>query len=109
MHVFQPSPDMCEPLNMGEALCMSNIDEVEAKNVANMVDKVFLKQSSPLLDVETPIFLSFKIPMLEQCNTIFGPMDPLQSAPLTYQELAFSESKENNAVEFIFKLDVILI
>jgi hypothetical protein len=35
-------------------------------------------------------------------------MDPLQSAPLTYQELAFSESKENNAVEFIFKLDVIL-
>ena len=74
---------MCEPLNMAEALCMSNIDEVEAKNVANMVDKVFLKQSrSPLLDVKTPIFLSFKIPMLEQCNTIFGQSTLCEVHPL---------------------------
>lgn len=68
-----------------------------------MVDKVFLKQSRPLLDVETPIFRSFQFPTLQECHRIFGPTDESRSTPLVYQELAFSESEENNAVEFILQ------
>lgn len=69
-----------------------------------MVDKVFLKQSRPLLDVETPVFRSMKFPTRDESKAIFGPnTDSSRSTPLVYQELAYSESEENNAVELVLQ------
>ena len=66
------------------------------------MDDVFLKQSRPLLDVETPIFRSLKFPTRDEARTIFGPTTS-RSVPLVYQELAHSPSEENNAVELVLQ------
>lgn len=67
------------------------------------MDKVFLKQSRPLLDVETPILRSLKFPTVEESKAIFGPTDDSRSTPLVYQELSYNESEENNAVELVLQ------
>jgi insulysin len=87
-----------------EGLCIGNINEKEALNVANVVDEHFLEPSRPLLEVETPTFRSMKLPTRVEAREIFGgePLSP--SASVVYQEVAFSPSEENNALELVLQV-----
>ena len=69
----------------------------------DVIDHNFLTESRPLLDVETPIFRSLKLPTRSEAVQIFGPHVAEKSIPLVYQELAFGESEENNAVEVVLQ------
>jgi len=86
-----------------ETLCMGNIDESGAQNVATVLDRHFLEDSRTLTEVETPRFRSMKLPTREEASLIFGPAVKDQLVPLVYQELAFTETEENNAVEIILQ------
>lgn len=86
-----------------EALCMGNISEKEAQEVANVLDRHFLDHSRTLTEVETPSFRSMKLPTRDEAALIFGPEVKDRPVPLVYQELAFTETEENNAVEYILQ------
>ena len=86
-----------------EALCMGNIAESEAQNVANVLDRHFLDASRTLTEVETPRFRSMKIPTRAEAIRIFGPSVNDRPAPVVYQELAYTDTEENNAVEYIIQ------
>jgi insulysin len=81
------------------ALCMGNIDEKGAMEVAKVVERHFIAPSVPLHDSELPRFRSMKLPTKEEAVQIFGQKIVGVSTPVKYQELAASESEENNAVE----------
>lgn len=91
-----------------EALCMGNIDETEARKACQVVeDHLFTKkQSRPLMEAEIPTFRSMQLPTREEAKHIFG-QDVMvtgnRSVPLVYQELAYSASEENNAIEYIIQ------
>lgn len=87
-----------------EALCMGNIDEQGSFEVASMIDKQLLGSVRPLSEVETPRFRSLKLPTREEAIAIFGPDVATRPIPLVYQELAYSPTEENNAVELIFQV-----
>jgi insulysin len=86
-----------------EALCIGNINESEALDVANVLDRHFLNNARPLSEVETPTFRSMKLPTREEAALIFGPDVKKRSVPVVYQELAGTETEENNAIEFILQ------
>jgi hypothetical protein len=86
-----------------EALCAGNIDEKGAQEVSNVIDRKFLDQSRTLSEVETPQFRTMKLPTREEARHIFGAEAADRSIPLVYQDLAFSETEENNAVELIIQ------
>jgi hypothetical protein len=71
--------------------------------VADVIDDNFLKKSTPLLDVEIPTFRSMKFPTRAEAVSMFGPVVKDKSIPLIYQELAYSEEEENNAVELVLQ------
>lgn len=81
------------------ALCMGNIDEKGAQEVTKVISRHFLEPSTPLHDSELPRFRSMMLPTKEEAITIFGPEITKETIPVKYQELAVSESEENNAVE----------
>ena len=81
------------------ALCMGNIDEKGANEVTDVLSRHFLKPSTPLRDSELPRFRSMKLPTKEEAVRIFGPAIEKEIFPIKYQELAVSDSEENNAVE----------
>ena len=91
-----------------EVLCMGNIDEAEAREACQIVEDHFFtkKQSRPLMESEIPTFRSMQLPTREQAMHIFGE-DVMttgnRSVPLVYQELAYSASEENNAIEYIIQ------
>ena len=87
-----------------EALCMGNIDEKGANVVAETIQRRFLNAGRPLTEVETPRFRSLKVPTRNEARRIFGPEAEKRSIPLVYQELAYSETEENNAVELILQV-----
>jgi insulysin len=82
-----------------EALCYGNINKEEALAIVEVVDEHFLKPSRPLLQVEVPVFRAMKLPTVGEAERIFGADLSSQIAPLVYQEVAHSESEENNALE----------
>lgn len=86
-----------------EALCIGNINEQEALQVSDVVDEHFLKTSRPLLDVEIPKFRSMKLPTVQEARQIYGTNATSSSIPVVFQEVAFSESEENNAIELLFQ------
>lgn len=86
-----------------EALCMGNIAESEAQNVARVLDRHFLDAARTLTEVETPSFRSMKIPTRDEASQIFGLSVKSRSAPVVYQDLAYTETEENNAVEYIIQ------
>jgi insulysin len=86
-----------------EALCMGNIDEKGALEISNVIDRHFLDKSRILSEVETPRFRTMKLPTREEARHIFGAEAAGRTIPLVYQDLAFSETEENNAVEFIIQ------
>jgi insulysin len=80
-------------------LCIGNIDEKGAKEVTEVINRHFMDRSRPLNDAEAPSFKSMKLPTKTEAAAIFGPDIESESIPVKYQELAFSSSEENNAVE----------
>lgn len=81
------------------ALCMGNIDEKGAREVTNVISRHFLEPSVPLHDSELPRFRSMMLPTKQEAIKIFGPDIAKETFPVKYQELAASDSEENNAVE----------
>jgi insulysin len=86
-----------------EILCMGNMNEKEALQVSDVLDRHFLGSSRVLTEVETPSFRSMKLPTRDEAVLIFGPAVKDKSIPLVYQDLAFSDTEENNAVELILQ------
>jgi hypothetical protein len=85
--------------SQANALCIGNIDKKETQKVTEVIDKHFLKDARPLHDSESPSFRSMKLPTRAEAVAIFGPEIASKAIPVKYQELAFSPSEENNAVE----------
>lgn len=81
------------------ALSMGNIDRKGASEVSDVISRHFLEPSTPLHDSELPRFRSMKLPTKEEAIRIFGPGVESETFPVKYQELAGSDSEENNAVE----------
>jgi len=91
-----------------EALCMGNIDETEAREACKIVEDHFYakKISRPLAESEIPTFRSMQLPTREEAKHIFGSdviVTGNRSVPLVYQELAYSASEENHAIEYIIQ------
>ena len=86
-----------------ESLIIGNIDKEQAQIIANVVDSHFLAPSRPLLDVEVPAFRAMKLPTKTEAVAIFGPSVANTTSSLVYQDVAYSESEENNAVELILQ------
>ena len=82
-----------------DALCIGNIDENDAKQVTEVINRHFMDRSRPLNDAEAPSFKSMKLPTKTEAEAIFGPGIKSEAIPVKYQELANSSSEENNAVE----------
>ena len=83
------------------ALCIGNIDEKESNNVAEVIQRHFIRKR-PLLEDETPRFRSLILPTKEEATRIFG-SNIDRKVPLVYQALAHSESEENNSVELMMQ------
>ena len=86
-----------------EAICMGNINEKEAHNIANVLDRHFLAKAQMLSDIEIPSFRSMKLPTKDEAIALFGPEVSIRSVPMIYQELAYTVTEENNAIEFILQ------
>jgi hypothetical protein len=82
---------------------MGNIDEKGLQEVSKVIDRHFLAPSRTLSEVETPRFRSMKLPTRDEARLIFGPEAADRTIPLVYQDLAYSDSEENNAVELILQ------
>mmetsp|Transcript_32998 Transcript_32998/g.49849 ORF Transcript_32998/g.49849 Transcript_32998/m.49849 type:complete len:1160 (+) Transcript_32998:129-3608(+) len=88
-----------------EALCHGNINEKEALQVVRVIDQHFQTNSSlPLLDAEVPVFRSMKLPTRSEVKAIFGHFnESTTTTSLVYQEVAYSDSEENNALELVLQ------
>lgn len=88
------------------SLCIGNIDEKGAREVADVIQNSFLK-SRALSEDENPRFRSVKMPTKEEASRIFGSSDDgvtgSKDAPIVYEALAHSESEENNSVEILMQ------
>jgi insulysin len=87
-----------------EALCMGNIDEAGAREVYQVIDRHFLKPAGTLSEVENPRFRSMKLPTKEEAIMIFGAEVADKTIPLVHQDVALSDSEENNAIELILQV-----
>lgn len=86
-----------------DSLCFGNIDEKDAREVKNVIARHFIDPSRPLHDGQVPKFKSLKLPTKADAVAIFGPGIAGESVPVKYQEVAYSSSEENNAVELILQ------
>jgi len=84
------------------SLCIGNIDEKQAKEVAELIESHFLK-SRPLADDENPRFRSLRLPTKEEAIQIYDESVASREVPIIYEALAHSESEENNAVEVVMQ------
>lgn len=85
-----------------EAMCMGNIDQKGAVEVANLIKSRFLEKGRPLSEVETPNFRSLRLPTVAEATRIFGSSN--RSIPLVHADLAYSSSEENNAAEVVLQV-----
>ncbi|GKY95848.1 hypothetical protein MPSEU_000545400 [Mayamaea pseudoterrestris] len=86
-----------------EGLCMGNIDENGARVVANVLDRHFLTMTRGLSEAEMPRFRSMKLPTRDEAVQIFDKSVTERPFPVVYQDVAVSESEENNAVEVVLQ------
>jgi len=84
------------------SLCIGNIDEKGSKEVADLISNHFLKKR-PLLEDETPRFRSLRMPNKAEAVQIFGESVGTREVPVVYEDLAHSESEENNAVDLMMQ------
>lgn len=86
-----------------ESLCMGNIDETHAREVAGVLEDHFLVKSKTLNEVELQKFRSIRLPTREEAAQVYGNDATKRPFPVVYQELAYSNSEENNAVEIVMQ------
>jgi len=86
-----------------EFLCMGNINEAGALECVNTINHHFLRRSRPLLPEEIPKLKSLKLPTRKEALQIFGPIEEQQPISLILEEVAHSDSEQNNAVEIILQ------
>jgi len=92
------------------ALCIGNIDEAHAQEVANIIVSKFLKKR-PLSDDENPQFRSMRMPTRAETRQIVGSSirhveidkEEASEVPIILEAVAHSESEENNAVELFIQ------
>jgi insulysin len=87
-----------------EALCMGNIDTKQCNEVTTILNQRFLNDCKLLSPGETQEFRSMKVPTKNETVAIFGNDVTTRTIPIIYQELAFTETEENNAVEVILQI-----
>jgi hypothetical protein len=78
---------------------MGNIKEEGAHEVVKLIEDNFLREARPLLHEEIPQLRSMKMPTREEAARIFGPDIEDIKIPLVQEQVAYSESEENSAVE----------
>jgi insulysin len=86
-----------------EVLCMGNVNQKAALAFGDVLDRHFVCQAQTLSDVEIPHFRSMILPTRDEAVRLFGSEVASRSVPIVYQELAFTETEENNAVEYILQ------
>jgi len=86
-----------------ESLCMGNINESEAKEVADIIAQRFRSKSRPLDDDEIPVFKSLKIPTREEAVKIYGPGVADLATPTKIEQVVYSAEEENNAIQLILQ------
>ncbi len=84
------------------SLCIGNIDEKGCQEVAEVISNHFLKKR-PLIEDETPTFRSLKMPTKAEAMQIYGETVGSNEVPIIYEDLAHSESEENNAVDLMLQ------
>ncbi len=84
------------------SLCIGNINEKGSKEVADVITNNFLKKR-PLIEDETPRFRSLRMPNKAEAMQIFGEDVGSREVPIVYEDLAHSESEENNAVDLMMQ------
>jgi hypothetical protein len=82
---------------------MGNINEQGAHDVVKLIEQNFLHQARPLSFEEIPKLRSMKMPTKEEAVRIFGPAVQNMSIPLKIEEMTYSASEENHAVEVILQ------
>lgn len=83
---------------------MGNVNEAGAQNIVQLINDNFLTKARPLEHEEIPHLRSLKMPTKKEAEKIFGPVVSERSIPVILEEVAHSESEENNAVEVIFQV-----
>eukprot|EP00559_Dactyliosolen_fragilissimus_P007895 CAMPEP_0184864396 /NCGR_PEP_ID=MMETSP0580-20130426/14781_1 /TAXON_ID=1118495 /ORGANISM="Dactyliosolen fragilissimus" /LENGTH=1210 /DNA_ID=CAMNT_0027363151 /DNA_START=55 /DNA_END=3687 /DNA_ORIENTATION=+ len=87
-----------------ELLSMGNINENDAKDVTKLIQTRFLNTARPLQYEEIPQIKTLRMPTRDEARKIFGP-ELKDGIPLVLEELAYSDSEENNAVQIILQAD----
>jgi len=80
-----------------EALVMGNLNETESQeSVRKTLEDYIVRDASTLKEAEIPSFRSHRLPTKSEAAVIFGRR---ARYPVVFQEIAFSETEENNAIE----------
>jgi secreted Zn-dependent insulinase-like peptidase len=83
------------------ALCIGNINEKESREVADVIQRHFIRKR-PLLDDEVTRFRALILPTKLEATKMFGSIAS-EKVPIIYEALAHSESEENNSVELMIQ------
>jgi insulysin len=83
---------------------MGNVNEEEAKSIAQLIDTNFLSKARPLEHEEIPRLRSLKMPTMVEAERIFGPEVRNRSIPIIIEEVTQNEGEENHAVEVIIQV-----
>ncbi len=78
---------------------MGNINEDGAHDVVKLIENNFLREARPLSHEEIPQLRSTKMPTKAEAVRMFGSEVAEMKIPLVQEEVAYSESEENHAVE----------
>jgi len=78
---------------------MGNINGDGAHEVVQLIENNFLHKARPLSHEELPKLRSMKMPTKEEAVRIFGPGVKDEKIPVKLEEVTYSESEENHAVE----------
>ncbi len=82
---------------------MGNVNENGAQDVVDLIDRNFLNQARPLAHEEIPKLRSLKMPTKIEAQRIFGDEVGERPIPIIVEDVAQSESEENNAVEIVLQ------
>jgi secreted Zn-dependent insulinase-like peptidase len=82
---------------------MGNINEDGAHEVVQLIEKNFLHKARPLFHEELPKLRSMKMPTKEEAIRIFGAGVKNAKIPVKIEEVTYSESEENHAVEVVLQ------
>jgi hypothetical protein len=84
-----------------DILCMGNCNEREARQILDVISSKFLQRCRPLSRDEVTKIVSLKLPTRDEAKHIFRA--DCCSPFLVYEECAYSEEEENNAIEILIQ------